>query len=340
MDVGAIIGSGLDLVGNIFNAKSSRKAAKYNADLEYKAAQEQMNFSREQQIAANNFNLDMWRRENEYNTPANQMQRLKDAGLNPSLMYSQGTTGNSSSAPEFQTIQPDASAFRTGANKVPFLLPSLSNSINTMLSTMLAANQVEKTRSENKLLGAQTEYYQSLAEKALSDANRRDDYWNTYFRDKQQSYYLRGGDLLEHDAKRIHDSIMKIHDIRPELLEAQKDMYKGFRTRSISDAALNRIRGGRETAMEQWYKSYKQEIDNRNNRYKKTQRFWDDNLGPARPLLEKLGDSSLSILSSILRNYFSLGSKGIKAVMDEVLESDFKTKASQSWQKQPKYNIK
>lgn len=32
--------------------------------------------------------------QNAYNTPANQMKRLKDAGLNPALMYGQGTTGN------------------------------------------------------------------------------------------------------------------------------------------------------------------------------------------------------------------------------------------------------
>ena len=32
--------------------------------------------------------------QNAYNTPANQMKRLKDAGLNPALMYGQGNTGN------------------------------------------------------------------------------------------------------------------------------------------------------------------------------------------------------------------------------------------------------
>lgn len=39
----------------------------------------------------------MWSLNNEYNTPANQMKRIKEAGLNPNLMYGQGTVGNSSS---------------------------------------------------------------------------------------------------------------------------------------------------------------------------------------------------------------------------------------------------
>lgn len=36
----------------------------------------------------------MWHRQNEYNSPAMQMERMKEAGLNPKLMYQQGTTGN------------------------------------------------------------------------------------------------------------------------------------------------------------------------------------------------------------------------------------------------------
>ena len=39
----------------------------------------------------NQWNLDQWNRANEYNTPANQMQRLRDAGLNTSLMYGSPT---------------------------------------------------------------------------------------------------------------------------------------------------------------------------------------------------------------------------------------------------------
>lgn len=36
---------------------------------------------------------------NRYNTPAKQMERLKSAGLNPALMYGQGTTGNAGTPP-------------------------------------------------------------------------------------------------------------------------------------------------------------------------------------------------------------------------------------------------
>lgn len=40
------------------------------------------------------FDKEMWHLQNAYNTPLMQMQRLRDAGLNPALMYSQGNPGN------------------------------------------------------------------------------------------------------------------------------------------------------------------------------------------------------------------------------------------------------
>lgn len=42
--------------------------------------------------------------QNAYNTPAMQMQRLKDAGLNPALMYGQGTTGNATGYPQTKPL--------------------------------------------------------------------------------------------------------------------------------------------------------------------------------------------------------------------------------------------
>lgn len=51
------------------------------------------------------FDRGMFDYSNAYNTPLNQMKRLKQAGLNPALMYGQGTTGNTNtSMPTADTI--------------------------------------------------------------------------------------------------------------------------------------------------------------------------------------------------------------------------------------------
>lgn len=45
----------------------------------------------------------MWNKGNAYNSPASQMQRFKDAGLNPHLIYGQGTSGTTVvSPPKYQ----------------------------------------------------------------------------------------------------------------------------------------------------------------------------------------------------------------------------------------------
>lgn len=53
----------------------------------------------------NQYNLDMWNLQNEYNSPSAQMRRFQDAGLNPNLIYGQGTNGNASTAPQMVTPQ-------------------------------------------------------------------------------------------------------------------------------------------------------------------------------------------------------------------------------------------
>lgn len=48
---------------------------------------------------ANQHELEMWRLNNEYNTPENQVRRLIEAGLNPAVAYDKVSSGTSSSAP-------------------------------------------------------------------------------------------------------------------------------------------------------------------------------------------------------------------------------------------------
>lgn len=56
-------------------------------------------FSREMYERTKSDNLAFWNQQNAYNSPAAQMQRFKDAGLNPALIYGQGTPGNAAPIP-------------------------------------------------------------------------------------------------------------------------------------------------------------------------------------------------------------------------------------------------
>lgn len=74
---GSAVSGGMGLLGSYLNYK-------YNSKLQDKQ---------------NQFNLQMWNLQNEYNSPQAQMKRYEEAGLNPALIYSQGNPGNATSAP-------------------------------------------------------------------------------------------------------------------------------------------------------------------------------------------------------------------------------------------------
>lgn len=64
-----------------------------------------INYAFNKKLAAqqNEYNLEMWKLQNEYNSPQAQMKRFEEAGLNPMLIYSQGSSGNASAAPQMVT---------------------------------------------------------------------------------------------------------------------------------------------------------------------------------------------------------------------------------------------
>lgn len=110
-------------------------------------------------------NKDFWQMNNDYNTPAAQMQRLSDAGLNPYM--SQISPGTSSSAPSvsqmagidrpdaspyqavgYSAIKPDVSAALQAALKV---VDSVSNIGNSAMDNMVKVGQIRGTSLDNQL---------------------------------------------------------------------------------------------------------------------------------------------------------------------------------------------
>lgn len=78
----AIIGGVTTLGSALFGRKGQKDSNKTNIQLAREAREHDVN---------------MWNKQNQYNTPQMQMQRLTEAGLNPNLMYGQGNTGNAAS---------------------------------------------------------------------------------------------------------------------------------------------------------------------------------------------------------------------------------------------------
>ena len=140
--LGGIAGS---IVGGLFGQSANKKRAQ--------EAQKQRDFSES-----------MWKRQNAYNTPKNQMQRLRDAGLNPALMYGQGTTGNAEKALPYQQAQIENLGPAIAQSAAAGAQLSLTNALasktkaeeaNIKEGTILTKEQSAKTIAERLNIDAQ-----------------------------------------------------------------------------------------------------------------------------------------------------------------------------------------
>ena len=98
------------------------------------------------------YNTLMWEKNNAYNDPTQQMERLKNAGINPHLAYSQGGVTNTSSSP----ASSNASSMPEGR------APQLDT--NAMLNARLVGEQINnikadtmKKEAEARNIGTDTE---------------------------------------------------------------------------------------------------------------------------------------------------------------------------------------
>ena len=146
----SLIGLGGSFIGSLFGDNSAKKQFKYQQQLNREAFQH---------------DVDMWNRQNAYNTPSAQMERLQAAGLNPNLVYGNGgATNTANSAPTYNAgSAPDVAAARQAAG-------SLANAgFNTALNFQLAQVQAANIEADTKLKETQGNLNQTNNEIALID---------------------------------------------------------------------------------------------------------------------------------------------------------------------------
>lgn len=107
----------------------------------------------------NAYNLRLWQMQNEYNTPANQVARLREAGLNPNLFYSQGNPGNATSAPDMKAHQYSAAQFLDLANMYYSVknLQAQNNNLNAQTANIEAQTRARNMQSDVEKL--QLDYF-------------------------------------------------------------------------------------------------------------------------------------------------------------------------------------
>lgn len=124
----SIIGAGSSLLGNLLGSKNTSDTNKTNREInqmnnEFNAQEAVKNrdFITSERNAQNQWNLDQWNRENEYNSAASQRSRLEEAGLNPYLMMSGGSAGTAGSVVGGSTGSGSQASSAAAPAQIPFL---------------------------------------------------------------------------------------------------------------------------------------------------------------------------------------------------------------------------
>lgn len=101
----AIIGAGANILGRFMGGRQQKrniqKTNQANLALANKSYQHNLNLAE----YGYDRDMEMWKTQNQYNSPQAQMQRFEDAGLNKHMIYGQGTPGNATGMPSFQQPQ-------------------------------------------------------------------------------------------------------------------------------------------------------------------------------------------------------------------------------------------
>lgn len=219
------LGAGASLLGNVLGFGSSQSANKTNMEIARLNNEAQMKMLQSQQA----YNEQMWNKQNEYNLPKNQVQRLLAAGINPSAVFGSGSVSEAGSltAPSMPSLQQ--------AHVSPYNpdLSGVGQAVNSYFQNQLVNAEKKRTNAEtahtefltmegNKKLLPTLEFLQNQAKKegvlgdiARSQLSYAQDsyYWNL----KQLRNEVRAqDDQSEYMSKKKYEQ-----DLQNGLMEVQ-----------------------------------------------------------------------------------------------------------------------
>lgn len=136
----------------------------------------QMNNQTQMDIAnANNlYNYQMWQRQNSYNSPSAQMDRLREAGLNPNLAYGSLSEGNAGQVAPAESVslhqaQMQQPGYQSNTQKLADLL-SLMNTLQDQSMKRAQIRQIdantESIKSDNVLKALDADFWSNEDGKA------------------------------------------------------------------------------------------------------------------------------------------------------------------------------
>lgn len=168
--LGGLAGGFGSFIGNLFGGRKQEKIV----DKQIAAQKEENAIAREWNLnlakMQNQWNIDQWNRENQYNSPFNQRNLLREAGLNPDLYYAEGAGSSlSASSPELTagagTSPTDVSAYSQLPNNARQAVMDAAVIANSFADYSLKKANEKKVNNESDILSVEA-FYKKAREKS------------------------------------------------------------------------------------------------------------------------------------------------------------------------------
>lgn len=159
--------------------------------------------------------LEMWNRQNEYNSPVAQMARFAEAGINPNLVVGQGNSGNATQMPSYNA---PTMSFDQKIPMVTNILQTFADLDMKQAATDKVKEETNAQRINNSMLAVQNEFFRerqitelgnlissgaiSQAEGARRIRELKQDYGTLFIPDRSGNYSFIETDDEGHAIKR------------------------------------------------------------------------------------------------------------------------------------------
>ena len=181
------------------------------------------------------YNTEMWNKNNEYNTITNQMQRFKDAGVNPHLAYQNGSPMNTSNAP----ASSNASSMPAG------IAPRIES--GQIMQAMLMKSQIANIEADTKEkesrannIDQNTENQFTVNELTKLDLQNYNATWTSEQNLRTISYEAQkiGINLTEENIKKTTQEITNLVTSNSKINQEIKNLQEQFKLTSSEVSAM------------------------------------------------------------------------------------------------------
>lgn len=219
------------LGGSILNWISNQ----YNNALQIHENRSQRDWNAHQATIAWDRSVEQWNRENEYNSPLAQMQRLREAGINPALAYASGVFNQAGTSPQADMPSSPGKP-NTSPNQVdPYFFANLG----------LINSQMEEHKAIADKASAEADYYRAnipYIQQKIRESEKQIDVFNENILKTQAEVRVLDEDAKKRKAETAHIKFLELMDekrfaLEKEELEKKAALWKSQGKEAEANAA-------------------------------------------------------------------------------------------------------